>query len=97
MSQSAWYVRKASKTYGPFSSEQLRKLAKDKKIQQETPVRLGEEGKWVVAQKVKGLFDAATAPVKDTLAETSVPCPHCKKYVSPSADTCRHCHADLNP
>lgn len=97
MTKSAWFVRKASKTYGPFSSEQLRKLAKDKKIDQETPVRLGDEGKWVVALKVKGLFEATSDEPKEPLAETSVPCPHCKKYVSPSADVCRHCHADLTP
>lgn len=100
MSKSSWYVRSASKAHGPFSSTQLRKLATDGKILQETPVRLGEEGKWVPARKVKGLFEPAEVKERapsgdDSLVETYVPCRHCKKYVSPSANTCRHCQGIL--
>jgi len=62
--QIQWFVRKGDKTHGPFSSQQLKQLAKGSKISPDSPVRRGNEGQWVAAQKVKGLF-AATKPSEE--------------------------------
>ena len=51
-----WYCQIEGKTFGPLSSGQLRKKAEAGRIDQETLVRKGEDGKWVAARQVKGLF-----------------------------------------
>lgn len=51
-----WYVHKGGKEHGPFTSAQLKQLADSGKITEETKVRMGKDGKWATASKVKGLF-----------------------------------------
>jgi membrane protein YdbS with pleckstrin-like domain len=58
---SEWFVSKGGKTHGPFSPQQLKQLAATAKINRETEVRLGPDGKWVTANNVRGLFDPQTA------------------------------------
>ena len=53
---SQWYCRIDDHKSGPFSSDAMRKLAKDKKLRPTDLVRKGEDGKWVRASAVKGLF-----------------------------------------
>lgn len=51
-----WFVGQEGKRFGPFTAEQLRKLASSGQIQ--TTDQVWKEGmaKWVAASKVKGLF-----------------------------------------
>jgi hypothetical protein len=56
-----WYVQHGGKEHGPLTSVNLKKLAEDGKIAPTTSVRLGADGAWVPAGRVKGLFPAATA------------------------------------
>jgi TM2 domain-containing membrane protein YozV len=53
-----WYVDHKGKTVGPFESSQLKQLAKTGKIDRTTKIRRGDEGRWVDATKVQGLFPA---------------------------------------
>lgn len=62
-----WYVEHKGKTVGPVTSSQLKQLASTGKIHGETRLRLGDEGNWVHAVKVKGLF--ASQPI---IQETSI-------------------------
>jgi len=55
----AWYVQHAGKQHGPFTPAQLKSLATDNKITPTTLVRLGEQGNWVPAARVQGLFAAS--------------------------------------
>ncbi len=53
-----WYIQHGGKQYGPLTSANLKKLATDGKITQTTSVRLGDEGAWIPASRVQGLFAA---------------------------------------
>jgi hypothetical protein len=60
-----WYVQHGGKQYGPLTSANLKKLAVEGKITQSTSVRLGDEGAWIPASRVQGLFAAvATTPTQ---------------------------------
>ena len=52
----SWFVEHNGKAVGPLSSTQLKDLASAAKIKPTTPVRLGEDGEWMRASKVQGLF-----------------------------------------
>lgn len=43
--------------HGPFAPTQMKELARTGKIDKETKVRLGADGKWISGANVKGLFD----------------------------------------
>lgn len=58
-----WFVTKGDKTYGPFTSAQLKELASTGKIKPDTLIRMGSDGKWTPAERVKGLFDSPSRPV----------------------------------
>ncbi|MCH2131516.1 MAG: hypothetical protein MK179_20450, partial [Pirellulaceae bacterium] len=61
---SQWFVRKGQTFQGPFTSRQLKTLARESKVKPETIVRKGEEGDGVPAKKINGLF--ATEPARST-------------------------------
>ena len=71
-----WYWRNEGETHGPFTEEELIQLAQDGQIEQRCEVRLGADGRWYTAGKVKGLFtpkpdsaaDANHARSEDTLS-----------------------------
>ena len=50
-----WYVRVQGKVYGPYSAARLKMMAEEGRIVGDTPVRQGETGQWIVAEKYKGL------------------------------------------
>lgn len=61
-SKSAWYVKGKEGAKGPFSSKQMKALAAAGKLRPKMQVRRGEDGRWVTAGEVKGLFpDQASA------------------------------------
>lgn len=75
-----WYYEVMGSTVGPLTSAELRQGVLSGKIQPDTPVRLGTDGKWQSADRIKGLLDAPTAPSsvppasqKGTAATTSPP------------------------
>lgn len=53
---SSWFIRGNGKVYGPLDSAQLKQLVSQGKIDQTTEVAQNQNGPWVVASKVKGLF-----------------------------------------
>lgn len=61
-----WYVMVNEKAAGPFSSAQLKQAAASGKILPTAQVRQSEEGKWVPAKRIKGLF--AELPTQTTAA-----------------------------
>ena len=62
-SERQWYVKVRDRVHGPFSSKQLKQLAALGKISPDTLVRLGDDGNWLPAAKVKGLFVEMKSPV----------------------------------
>ncbi len=51
-----WYYKMAGQEIGPFTSQQLKKLAEEKRIAPDDPVRRDIDTDWVIAKDVKGLF-----------------------------------------
>lgn len=80
MSQS-WYAKHNGKIVGPITSAQLKQLVGSGKINAETDVRLGDDGKWMHASSVKGLLQktnpqqqhSSLPPARSTNLKTSPP------------------------
>jgi len=53
-----WYYEVMGAPVGPITSADLKACVLTRRILPETRIRLGEEGKWQTADRVKGLFDA---------------------------------------
>lgn len=78
-----WFVSKGGKTHGPFSSAQLKQLAAASKIDTSTQVRMGADGQWVTADRVKGLFVAAMATAATPSPVQPPPRPQAKPVPAP--------------
>lgn len=52
-----WFVQRDDKEFGPFSSKQLRSMARNGKITFDDLLRKGDSTNWVKANKFKGIFD----------------------------------------
>lgn len=63
-----WYVHRGGKEHGPFTSAQLKQLADAGKIKEDTNIRLGKDGKWATANKVKGLFKSRELTTTEAVA-----------------------------
>jgi hypothetical protein len=61
---SEWYYQLAREEIGPISASELRQLRKEGTLSRDSLVRKGKEGKWVLANNVKGLFDSPPATPK---------------------------------
>ena len=72
-----WFVRGGGKVYGPLDSSKLNQLVSDGKINQTTEVAQNQNGPWVPAGKVTGLFKAAPA--------TPAHAPKPQAYAAPQA------------
>lgn len=78
----AWYVERAGEQpVGPLSASQLKRLADDGKLKPTDRVRK-DDGAWVAAASVKGLFSAAGAPA----ASSSEPLPPEPQPVAPERE-----------
>lgn len=55
MATQEWFVRIGEKTYGPHTADKLREAARAGKITPSTDVKKGRDGRWVIAEKVRGL------------------------------------------
>lgn len=60
----SWYVRTSSKIHGPFDSQRLKSLADLGKINHNTEVAKTEDGPWVVAGSIRGLFAPFPPPLE---------------------------------
>lgn len=68
-----WYYEVMGSPVGPITSSELKSCVQARRILPETRIRLGDDGKWQTADKVKGLFDAAPLPVKPAAEVKIVP------------------------
>jgi hypothetical protein len=59
-----WYYEVMGSPVGPITSAELKTCVLTRRILPETRIRLGDDGKWQTADKVKGLFDGAPPPPK---------------------------------
>ena len=46
----AWYVSAQNQTFGPYSHEQMKSFAQDRRLSPQSLVRMGEQGSFVAAQ-----------------------------------------------
>jgi hypothetical protein len=67
---SQWYCRLMGTEMGPFSSKQLLEMARHHQITPDDSVRKGDDGTWVEAGRVKGLFED---PGASTIVMASLP------------------------
>jgi hypothetical protein len=74
-----WYMKRDGKTVGPIASAKMKQLAGAGRISPETRLKLGNDGGWVVASKVEGLFADAVVDQKNP---RTLQC----ELVSPAAD-----------
>jgi len=74
-----WYVQAEGKECGPFSDQELRALAAKRQISQFTSVRKGTTGSWLLASRIRGLFELAkvssvqAAPAIIQVEQTNAP------------------------
>lgn len=60
-----WFYRIGNEVFGPVSPNEIREKAAIGEILPNTPIRKGPDGRWVRAEKVRGLFqrnDSLSAP-----------------------------------
>lgn len=55
-----WYYKMAGQEIGPFTGQQLKQLADEKRITPTDPVRRDTDTEWTIAKNVKGLFSEPT-------------------------------------
>ncbi len=63
-----WYYEVMGAPVGPITSAELKACVQTRRILPETRIRLGDDGKWQTADRIKGLFDAPPAPAKTAAA-----------------------------
>ena len=59
-----WYYQVMGEVFGPVSWSELKRLAQEGALSNDTLVRSGTEGDWIHADRVKGLLDAAARSEK---------------------------------
>ena len=57
-----WYLKQGDESVGPFNSSELKRMGDAGEVQPSDLVQKGEEGQWVSASKVQGLFEQETSP-----------------------------------
>jgi hypothetical protein len=68
-----WYFQDAGQVLGPLMPADLRRLAHQGRINADTLIRKGADGKWVRAAKVPGLLDTVTAPAAPVGRPAAIP------------------------
>lgn len=90
-----WHYKVMGDEVGPVSSRMLRELAQAGDITRDTLVRKGNEGDWVRAERVKGLF--ADAPVLESGSPRAASCETSSEATSPPARPVRTAEPDSSP
>jgi GYF domain 2 len=57
MAARQWYYQLMGEVVGPLSADELKEHAADGQIERDTLVRKGDDGAWLLADKVQGLLD----------------------------------------
>jgi len=57
-----WFVQRDGQNFGPFSSAQLKQMTTTGRLLPVDLVTKGEDGRWVPASQIKGLFATSPAP-----------------------------------
>ena len=70
---SQWYLNELGQVLGPFSSRELREMVERGRIDVDDFVRMGQDGKWVEAKKVTGLFPISAEPESSANSVNSAP------------------------
>jgi hypothetical protein len=70
-----WFYKLLDDEIGPVSARELLSLAQNGTLHTSTEVRKGQKGKWVAAQRVKGLFAVAGISSGEALSHTSAHSP----------------------
>ena len=58
-----WFYQIMGEIHGPFNSTQLKQAAERGTIERDTQVRRGEDGEWVLAERIGGLFSESRVPI----------------------------------
>ncbi len=89
MAPRQWYIQYNDSVLGPFTSNQLRKMAERSQITPDVKVRVGENGAWRLASSVKGLV-INEAPTSDSmsgeLSSEDIPAPESSHDSSSSSE-----------
>jgi hypothetical protein len=64
-----WYYEVMGSPVGPITSAELKMCVQTRRILPETRIRLGDDGKWQTADRIKGLFDAPAPPKPQVAAK----------------------------
>ena len=89
MAPRQWYIQYNDSVLGPFTSNQLRKMAERSQITPAVKVRVGEDGAWRLASSVKGLVinDAPTSDsMSSELSSEDIPSPESSHDSSSSSE-----------
>lgn len=92
----AWFYKLMGEEIGPISSTELRTLAQRGTISADTPVRKGQNGTWIPANRVQGLFSTSDADIKgdspreNIPLETKTPCSESSPQLRPTK-ACPYC------
>jgi len=94
-----WYCQIQGAVYGPLNSHDLKRMAEQGKLGCSDLVKKTEMGKWIPAQKIKGLTLTSVPKLTAGPAGTDPPperkCPACKAVLTPGAVLCVRCGLDL--
>jgi hypothetical protein len=93
-----WYYEVMGSALGPISGAELKQKAQLGQIQFDTPVRLGTDGKWQPAERVKGLLPPPVAALVSAPAPVAAVAPAPTKAPSSfEMDLTYHLQGDDKP
>ena len=65
----AWYIQDGEHQFGPYSDQELKRVAGTGKVTPETLVRQGENGNWFRADQISGLLSPLAPPIAPQMKE----------------------------
>jgi hypothetical protein len=68
-----WFLNIADRIYGPYEAGNLRQFVQEGRLTPDTLIRKGEEGAWVAARQVTGLFAQVPGQAPTSVGRTPAP------------------------